>query len=193
MVWDSIPIQLAKENRKFFFGKIKKGARQREFEIAIQWLLDSGLIYKVNMVKKPMLPLKAYVDLSSFKLFFLDTGLLGAMSELDEKVILEGDSIFVEFKGALSEQYVFQQLISDTVYTPYYYGTESTSFEQDFLIQKNSEIVPIEVKASGNVRSQRLKAYIDRFAPKTAIRFSALKYIEQETMKNVPLYAVSWL
>lgn len=193
MVWDSIPIQLAKENRKFFFGKIKKGARRREFEIAIQWLQDSGLIYKVNMVKKPMLPLKAYVDLSTFKLFFLDTGLLGAMSELDEKVILEGDSIFVEFKGALSEQYVFQQLISDTVYTPYYYGTESTSFEQDFLIQKNSEIVPIEVKASGNVISQRLKAYIDRFAPKTAIRFSALKYIEQDTMKNVPLYAVSWL
>ncbi|MCR5732854.1 MAG: AAA family ATPase [Sphaerochaetaceae bacterium] len=193
MVWDSIPIQLAKENRKFFFGKMSSGARRSEYEVAIQWLQDSGLIYKVHMVNKPMFPLKAYQSLSSFKLFFLDTGLLGAMSELSEKVIIEGNEIFVEFKGALTEQYVLQQLVSDTQYTPYYYGTDSTTFEQDFMIQRDSDIIPIEVKAAANVRSKSLKFYIDKFDPKEAIRFSALKYIKQDKLVNIPLYAVCWL
>ena len=160
MVWESIPIQLAKENKKFFFGQIKKGARSADFEIAIQWLLDCGL---------------------------------GAMSDLDAMSILEGNDIFVEFKGALTEQYVLQQIISDTKYTPYYYGTEKVTFEQDFMIQMGKDVVPIEVKAETNLKSQSLKCYCEKYHPQKAIRFSAKKYIDQGWMKNVPLYAVCTL
>ena len=178
MVWDSIPMQLAKENKKFFFGQIKKGARSSEFEIAIQWLLDCGLVYKVNRVNEPHMPLKAYKNMNAYKLFVLDVGLLGAMSELPAESILEGNDIFVEFKGALTEQYVLQQLISDTPYTPYYYGNEKATFEQDFLIQKAKSIVPIEVKAEQNIRSHSLKTYCEKFQPEEAVRFSTLKYKE---------------
>lgn len=190
MVWNSIPMQLAKENKKFFFGQIKKGARSTDFEIAIQWLLDCGLVYKVNRVNEPHMPLKAYVNMSAYKLFVLDVGLLGALSELPAETILEGNDIFIGFKGALTEQYVLQQLISDTDYTPYYYGTDKATFEQDFLIQKERNIVPIEVKAETNIHSQSLKAYCDKFHPEEAVRFSTLKYKKQEWMVNIPLYAV---
>ena len=190
MVWDSIPMQLAKENKKFFFGQIKKGARSTDFEIAIQWLLDCGLVYKVNRVNELHMPLKAYMNMSAYKLFMLDVGLLGALSELPVETILEGNDIFIGFKGALTEQYVLQQLISDTDYTPYYYGTDKATFEQDFLIQKERNIVPIEVKAETNIHSQRLKAYCDKFHPEEAVRFSTLKYKKQEWMVNIPLYAV---
>lgn len=190
MVWDSIPMQLAKENKKFFFGQIKKGARSSEFEIAIQRLLDCGLIYKVNRVNEPHIPLKAYKNMNAYKLFMLDVGLLGALSELPAEAILEGNEIFVEFKGALTEQYVLQQLISDTPYIPYYYGTEKATFEQDFLIQKNRGVVPIEVKAEKNIRSQSLKAYCEKFHPDEAVRFSTLQYMERDWMVNIPLYAV---
>lgn len=190
MVWDSIPIQLAKENKKFFFGQIKKGARSSEYEIAIQWLIDCGLVYKVSRVNEPHMPLKAYKSMNAYKLFVIDVGLLGAMSELEAESILEGNDIFIEFKGALSEQYVLQQLISDTEYTPYYYGTEKATFEQDFLIQKGKNIIPIEVKAETNIHSQSLRAYCDKYHPERAVRFSVLKYMNQEWMENIPLYAV---
>ena len=190
LVWNSIPMQLAKENKKFFFGQIKKGARSSEFEIAIQWLLDCGLVYKVNRVNEPHMPLKAYKNMNAYKLFVLDVGLLGAMSELPAESILEGKDNFVVFKGALTEQYVLQQLISDTPYTPYYYGNEKATFEQDFLIQKAKSIVPIEVKAEQNIRSHSLKTYCEKFQPEEAVRFSTLKYKEQERMVNIPLYAV---
>lgn len=190
LVWDSIPMQLAKENKKFFFGQIKKGARSSEYELAIQWLVDCGLVYKVNRVNEPNMPLKAYKNMNAYKLFLLDVGLLGALSELEAKSILDGNDIFVEFKGALTEQYVLQQLISDTKYTPYYYGTEKATFEQDFLVQRGKNIVPIEVKAGDNIRSQSLKAYCDKFHPDKAVRFSTLKYIDQGWMENIPLYAV---
>ena len=190
LVWDSVPLQLAKENKKFFFGQIKKGARSSEYEIAIQWLVDCGLIYKVNRVNEPNMPLKAYKSMNAYKLFVLDVGLLGAMSELEAESILEGNDIFIEFKGALTEQYVLQQLISDTRYNPYYFGTEKATFEQDFLIQKGKDIVPIEVKASENIRSQSLKAYCDKYKPNKAVRFSTLKYMDQGWMENIPLYAV---
>ena len=193
MVWQSIPIQLAKENKKFFFGQIKKGARSSDFEIAIQWLMDSGLIYKVNRVNEPHMPLKAYINMSAYKLFILDIGLLGALSDLPAKTILEKDEIFVEFKGAFTEQYVLQQLICDTQYTPYYYGTDKSTFEQDFMIQMEDKIVPIEVKAEGNIRSQSLKVYCEKYHPKKAVRFSTLKYMDQGWMVNIPLYAVSTL
>lgn len=190
MVWESIPMQLAKENKKFFFGKIKKGARSAEFETAIQWLSDSGLVYRVYRVNEPHVPLSAYKELTFFKLFFLDIGLLGAMSELDLHSIIDGNKLFVEFKGAFAEQYVLQQIISDTKYSPYYYGTDSATFEQDFLIQKEMDAIPIEVKAETNIRSQSLKAFYDRFHPMNSVRLSLLNYKEQEWMVNIPLYAV---
>jgi predicted AAA+ superfamily ATPase len=190
MVWESIPMQLAKENKKFFFGKIKKGARSAEFEKAIQWLVDSGLVYRVYKVNEPHVPLSAYKELSFFKLFFVDIGLLGAMSELDLHSIIDGNRLFVEFKRAFTEQYVLQQIISDTEYSPYYYGTDSSTFEQDFLIQKGMDAVPIEVKAETNIRSQSLRAFYDKFHPAISIRFSLLNYKEQEWMTNIPLYAI---
>ena len=190
LVWDSVPMQLAKENKKFFFGQIKKGARSSEYGLAIQWLVDCGLVYKVNRVNEPNMPLKAYKSMNAYKLFLLDVGLLGALSELEAESILDGNDIFVEYKGALTEQYVLQQLISDTRYTPYYFGTEKATFEQDFLVQRGKDIVPIEVKAGDNIRSQSLKAYCDKYHPNKAVRFSTLKYIDQGWMENIPLYAV---
>lgn len=193
MVWDSIPMQLAKENRKFFFGKMKKGARSSEFEVAIQWLLDSGLAHKVSRVNEPHVPLSAYKDFSAYKLFVLDVGLLCAMSELDAKSIIEGNSLFVEFKGALTEQYVEQELVASTPYTAYYYGSEKATFEQDFLIQKENKVVPIEVKAETNIRSQSLKAFYEKYKPELSVRFSLRPYKRQDWMVNIPLYAVCLL
>lgn len=190
MVWDSIPIQLAKENKKFFFGQMKRGARSADFEIAIQWLVDAGLVNKVYRVNEPRVPLSAYKNFSAYKLFVIDVGLLGAMSELDVQSVLEGNRLFVEFKGALAEQFVFQQILCDTAYTPYYYGTEKSTFEQDFLVQKGMNVVPIEVKAENNVRSQSLKAFYDKFKPEHSVRFSLLGHKDQEWMENIPLYAV---
>ncbi len=158
--------------------------------MAIQWLTDSGLVHKVHRVHEPKVPLAAYKDFSAYKLFLIDIGLLGAMSELDAKTIIHGNSLFVEFKGALTEQYVLQQLICETDYTPYYYGSEKATFEQDFLIQKEMNVVPIEVKAESNVHSQSLKAFCERFNPRLAIRFSLLPHRNQGWMENIPLYGV---
>lgn len=144
-------------------------------------------------MNEPHVPLAAYKEMNVYKLFVLDVGLLGAMSDLDAMSILEGNDIFVEFKGALTEQYVLQQIISDTKYTPYYYGTEKATFEQDFMIQMGKDVVPIEVKAETNLKSQSLKCYCEKYHPQKAIRFSAKKYIDQGWMKNVPLYAVCTL
>lgn len=190
MVWNSIPMQLAKENKKFFFGQIKKGARMKDFEVAIEWLADCGLIVKVYKVSSPSMPLKAYVDFSAFKLFLLDVGLLGAMSDLDAASILEGNEIFREFKGALTEQYVLQQFVSDTSYTPYYYGTESANFEMDFTIQKGKNVVPIEVKAEVSNQAKSLKMYCQKYNPEYAVRISMKDYREEEWLTNIPLYAV---
>ena len=190
MVWESIPVQLAKENKKFFFGKIKQGGRSSEFETAIQRLVESGLARKVNRVNEPRVPLAAYKDFSSYKLFASDIGLLCAMGGLEARTIIEGNSLFTDFYGALTEQYVMQQLISDTKYEPYYFGTEKATFKQDFLIQKETDVIPIEVKAETNVRSQSLKAFYDKFKPAHSVRFSLLPYREQEWMTNIPLYAV---
>ena len=190
MVWNSIPLQLAKENKKFFFGKIKEGARAKDFELAIEWLQDCGLIKKVYKVSKPAVPLKAYIDFSSFKLYLLDVGLLGALSELDAASILEGNDIFVEFKGALTEQYILQQIVSDTNYKPYYYAGEKSTYEVDFLVQKGKGIVPIEVKAEENLRAQSLKVFCEKFKPEYAVRTSMSGYRQQEWMTNIPLFAI---
>ena len=186
MVWDSIPMQLAKENKKFFFGKIKKGARSSDYEIAIQWLQDCGLIYKVSRVNEPHMPLKAYKSMNVYKLFMAAVFVNFKQKPTKEELI----QALVEFKGALTEQYVLQQLISDTRYTPYYFGTDKSTFEQDFLIQKGKDIVPIEVKAEANIKSQSLKAYCEKYHPEKAVRFSSKKYIDQGWMENIPLYAV---
>ena len=141
-------------------------------------------------MNEPKIPLSAYKNFSIYKLFVLDIGLLCAMSELDAQTILKGNELFVEFKGALAEQYVLQQIICDTNYTPYYFGTDKSTFEQDFIIQKENDVVPIEVKSSTNVRSQSLKAFYEKYNPKTAVRFSLLPYQEQSWMQNIPLYAI---
>lgn len=172
MVWKSLPMQLAKENKKFFFGQIKNGERMKDFEIAIEWLIDAGLIYKTYKITKPEIPLKSYIDFSSFKIFMLDVGLLSAMSELDAVTILNGSDIFIEFKGALTEQYVLQQIVSSTLYTPYYYSGEKSVYETDFLIQKDGGITPIEVKSEDNTKSKRLKVIDEKFKHDYAIRFS---------------------
>ncbi len=190
MVWASLPIQLAKENRKFFFGRIKEGARMKEYETAIQWLVDAGLVYKVHKVTEPAVPLKAYIDFASFKLFMLDIGLLGAMSELDADVIIKGSDIFTEFKGALTEEYVLEEILSSTQYTPYYYSGDKSVYETDFLIQKKGAVIPVEVKAEENVKSKSLRVYYDKFKPEYAVRFSSLDYVDQGWMLNIPLWAV---
>ncbi|MDD6440669.1 MAG: ATP-binding protein [bacterium] len=193
MVWNSVPMQLAKENKKFLFGKIKEGARAKDFEIAIEWLQDCGLITKVYRVNKPAMPLKAYIEFSAFKLYLLDVGLLSAMSDLDARTILEGNRIFTEFKGALTEQYVLQQLIADTEYVPYYFTETKSEGEIDFLIQKGMDIIPVEVKAEENLRAKSLKCFCEKYEPREAIRTSMSDYKQQDWLTNIPLWAIAAL
>lgn len=190
MTWQSLPTQLSKENKKFFFGHIKKGARSKDYEIAIQWLADAGLIHKVNKVTKPGIPLKSYIDFSSFKIYLNDIGLLGALAELDYRSILEKDNAFTEFKGALTEQFVIQELRACTKYTIFYYSTEKSTYEIDFMIQSKNEVVPIEVKAEQNLNAKSLKEYCKKYHPKKAIRTSMADYTKQDVIVNIPLWAI---
>ncbi len=190
MVWNSIPAQLAKENRKFIYGLLREGARAREFELAIQWLLDCGLVHKSLRVKKPGMPLIAYVEMSSFKMFMLDVGLLAAKGDLEPAVLLEGAAIFEEFKGSLTEQFVAQELVT-AGYELYYYSTENSSGEIDFMIQHDSDCIPIEVKAEENLKAKSLKAFCGKYHPRKAVRSSMSNYREQDWMINVPLYAIA--
>ena len=190
LVWNSIPMQLAKENKKYIYGQVREGARAKDFELAIQWLLDCGLIHKVNRVSKPALPLKAYMDLDAFKIFMVDIGLLIAMTDLDAQVIIDGNRIFTEFKGALTEQYVLQQLVAEAGLTPYYYSTPNSTGEIDFMLQGSTTVVPVEVKAEENLRAKSLKAFCEKYHPKYAIRTSMSDYRVQEWMTNLPLYHI---
>ncbi|MCQ9328826.1 ATP-binding protein [Pelistega suis] len=187
-IWHSIPEQLAKENKKFMYSQMQKGARSRDYEIALQWLKDSGLVYAVARVKKPHLPLSAYQD-SAFKLYGLDVGLLAAQSHLDASTLLEGNRIFTEFKGALTEQYVLQQLVASQENTVYYWATEKGTAEVDFVLQRKQEVIPIEVKAEENLKAKSLKVYVDQYLPEQAIRLSMADYREQDWLVNVPLYS----
>lgn len=193
MLWNSIPTQLAKENKKFVYGLVREGARAREYEVAITWLMDVGLVYKVERVKKPDFPLRAYQDFSAFKLFVLDVGLLGAMSRLNAKVILEGDRMFEEFKGALTEQYVLQQLIVHEENDIFYWSSEKGTGELDFLIQMDDKIVPVEVKAEENLQAKSLRSFVQKYDMKYAVRTSMSDYREQDWMVNYPLYDVGSL
>ena len=191
MVWESIPTQLAKENKKFIYGVIKEGARAKDFELAIQWLVDSGLLHKVYSVSKPALPLAAYKELSAFKLYHNDTGLLSAMTKLSAKTLLNGDAIFTEFKGALTEQFVFQQLVENENLAIHYFSFDNSKYEIDFIIQnENDEIIPLEAKSGVNLKAKSFKLFCEKFQPKTAIRTSLSNYYKESWLTNVPLYII---
>lgn len=191
MLWNSLPAQLSKENRKFIYGLVKEGARAREYEIALQWLFDGGLIHRVNNVTAPRLPLKSYEDKSAFKIYALDVGLLAAMSGLDSSIIVEGNRIFTEFMGALTEQYVLQELLLS--YEPYYYAKKNSQLEIDFLIQKAGQVIPIEVKAEENLKARSLRQFVADNESETAYRVSMSNYRLESWLTNLPLYAVETL
>lgn len=188
--WDSIPGHLAQENKKFVFGHIRQGARAKDYEEALTWLSQAGLIRKVPRVTKPGIPLSAYSDNKSFKVFLLDVGLLSAMVGLDSVSVLDGSTAFTEFKGALTEQYVYQQLVSDCGLSPYYWSAENSRGEVDFLVQQNNRAYPIEVKAEENLRSKSLRAFYERYPDTVPRRFSLSGSRDQGWMRNVPLYAI---
>lgn len=189
LIWQSIVSQLGKENKKFTYSSLKKGARSKDYESALSWLSDAGLVYKIIRINKPGVPLKSYEDGNDFKLYVHDVGLLCAMAEIAPTVILGEDDLFKEFKGSLTEQFVLQQLKSKGV-QPNYWTTEGSQAEVDFIIQKESEVIPIEVKAAENLKSKSLKIYYDKFQPNYCYRFSMSNYREQDWMINIPLYAI---
>lgn len=190
MVWQSLPAQLAKENKKFLYGNLKKGARAREFELAIEWLVQAGIIYKVSKCNKPGIPLIAYASPSDFKLFILDVGLLAAMGNLSMQTLIADQTLFEEFKGALSEQYVLQQLKTINHLPIYYWSAENATAEIDFLIQYEDKIIPIEVKAAENLKAKSLKVYYQKYNPATSIRISLSDYRKEPWLTNLPLYAM---
>ncbi len=190
MVWQSVPSQLAKENRRFVYGALRKGARAKDFELAIQWLKDCGLIQQVIRLSKPALPLPAYAD-EGFKMFLSDVGLLGAMSGLDVTTLLHGNAFFNEFKGALTEQYVAQELRCSLGQTPCYWSAERATAEVDFVFQYKSGIYPVEVKAEENLKAKSLKVYSDKYTPAISIRSSMSDYRHDDWLLNLPLYGIS--
>jgi len=193
MLWHSVPSQLAKENRKFIYGLIKKGARAKEYEEALNWLTDCGLLHKVYRVNKPAVPLKAYEDLKSFKLYIVDIGLLGAMAGLDAQSLLHGNVLFSEFKGALTEQFVLQQLLVQNICNINYWSSQNARAEVDFVIQRENQVIPIEVKSEENLRAKSLKVFQNKFNPPVTIRVSMANYRQESTLINVPLYTVNML
>ena len=188
MVWNSIPSQLAKENRKFIYGLLRKGARAKDYETAIMWLIDCGLIHKVSRITTPNLPLKAYEDLKAFKLYLVDIGLLGALAGLKQSALLDGNDMFVEFKGALTEQYVLQQLVTDPDIGIYYYTNDRGNCEIDFLIDEGDKVIPLEVKAEINLKAKSLKTYREKYSPEVAVRTSMADYKENDGLVDMPLY-----
>lgn len=191
MLWNSIPSQLARENKKFVYGLVREGARAKEYEIAIMWLHDCGLIHKVNRVNTADIPLRAYEDRKAFKMFMLDVGLLGCMVGLRSSALLEGNKLFVEFKGALTEQFVCQQLKTIDNLRVYYYTNDRGSCEVDFVVDTGEKIVPVEVKAEVNLRAKSLKTYHEKYSPEISVRTSMADYKKEEWLLNLPLYAIS--
>lgn len=191
LLWESIPNQLTSENKKFIYKKIKQGARANEFEEALSWLINCGLIYKINRISKPALPISAYEDTKSFKLFLLDVGLLSAMSKLPARTLIEGDKIFTEFYGALAEQYVLQQLKTLDDMEIAYWTSESNAAEVDFIIQTNGYVIPLEVKASVNLQAKSLKLYREKFQPEITVKTSLADCEINDGFFNVPLYMIN--
>ena len=190
MVWQSIPAQLGKENKKFVYGVLREGARAKDFELAIQWLVDSGLLLKTHKISKPSMPLIAYQDIFTFKLYFNDVGLLSAKSNLDVKTIIGGSEIFTEFKGSLTEQFVIQQLTKRKNMPIFYWTNDKSTAEVDFVIQHEEKIIPIEVKATENLKAKSFKFFCEKFKPENAIRTSLSDYRKESWLTNVPLYII---
>ena len=190
MLWNSIPSQHAKQNKKFIFGLIREGARAKEYETAIMWLSDCGLVHKVSRINAPNIPLKAYEDLKAFKLFIVDVGLLGAMVGLNQRTLLNGNELFTEFKGALTEQYVMQQLAVNQDLGIYYYTNDRNTCEVDFIVDNGDNIIPLEVKAEINLKAKSLKTYREKFTPEISIRSSMADSSEENGLINLPLYAI---
>jgi predicted AAA+ superfamily ATPase len=190
LLWNSIPSQLAKENRKFVYANVASGARAREYELAMAWLLDCGLIHKIHRVTKVGYPLKTYQDFSAFKLYFNDIGLMSAMSKMDVTVLLKGSAVFEEFKGSLTEQYVLQQLVTNNDMTIAYWSAERSDAEIDLIVQYKDQLIPIEIKAAENLKAKSLKSFCEKHNPKIAIRASLSNYRQEDWMTNVPLYAI---
>ena len=190
MLWNSIPSQLAKENKKFIYGLIRERARAKDYETAIMWLSDCGLVHKVSRINAPNIPLKAYEDLKAFKLFIVDVGLLGALVGLNQRTLLNGNELFTEFKGALTEQYVMQQLAVNQDLGIYYYTNDRNTCEVDFIVDNGDNIIPLEVKAEINLKAKSLKTYREKFKPEISIRSSMADYSEEIGLINLPLYAI---
>lgn len=190
MLWNSIPAQLTKENKKFIYGLIKEGARAKEYELAMLWLSDCGLVHKIHRVNTPSLPLKAYEDLKAFKLFLVDVGLLSCMAGLRQDVLLDGNALFKEFKGALTEQYVLQQLKTLKGLNIYYWTAERGTAEVDFVFDNGREVIPVEVKAETNLQAKSLKVYHEKFQPKLSIRTAMTDYKREDWLLNLPLWAI---
>jgi predicted AAA+ superfamily ATPase len=192
MLWQSVSSQLAKENKKFIYGLVREGARARDYETALLWLSDCGLIHRVHRVSKPGIPLRAYEDMKAFKLYMLDVGLLSCMVNLSQDVLLKGNSLFSEFKGALTEQYVLQQLKTIQSMDAYYWTNDSkNNAEVDFVVQLEGEVIPIEVKAEINLHAKSLKVYYEKFKPKFCLRTSMNDFKKESWVINLPLYAIS--
>lgn len=192
MVWNSIPSQLAKENKKFLYGLVREGGRAKDFETAIMWLSDCGLVHKVSRITTPDLPLKAYEDLKAFRLFLLDVGLLNCMTGLSKRILIDGNEIFKEFKGAITEQYVFQQLRTTTDYRLFYYTNDRNNCEIDLLIDNGKQVIPVEVKAEENLKAKSLKTYREKYHPAVSIRTSLSNYRQEDNgLINLPLYAIA--
>lgn len=190
MLWNSIPAQLAKENKKFIYGLIKEGARAKEYQLALSWLIDCGLVYKIDRVTKPNIPLIAYQDTSAFKLYILDIGILGAMTRINEKILLEGNEIFTEFKGSFTEQFVLTELKSNKDIPIFYWSAEKATAEIDFVIQLGTNVIPIEVKASENLQAKSLKTFIEKYKTTKNVRTSMSNYRKEEKLINIPLYSI---
>ncbi len=190
MVWGNIPSQLAKENKKFIYNALRQGARAKDFELAIEWLKEAGVVYKVGRINNPVLPLDGFVDIDAFKLFVLDIGLLGAMSGLDVKSLINGNEIFTQYKGALTEQFVLQQLLCNEDIVIRYWSTDSGVAEVDFVIQLLGKVIPLEVKAEENLKAKSLKSYIAKYQPPLALRCSMSNFRAEVSLINLPLYAI---
>lgn len=193
LLWSSVPSQLARENKKFVFSAVKKGARARGYEEAIQWLVDAGLLLRVRRITKPSLPLMSYEDKDAFKLYMLDVGLLGAATRIDVHSIIEGNALFTEFKGALSENYVCQELLASGGIAPHYWSSKSSDGEVDFVYETKGAVIPVEVKAEVNLRAKSLRSFVTKYDLERGYRLSLAHFEKQPWLTNIPLYALSLL
>ena len=193
MLWNSVPAQLGRENKKFVYSAVRKGARARGYEEAIQWLVDAGLLLRVNRVSKPGIPLSAYENKDAFKLYMLDVGLLGAASHISPTTLIDGNALFTEFKGALTENYVCQELLAEGGIHANYWSSDKSDGEVDFVYEANGAVIPVEVKAEVNLRAKSLRSFVSRYDIKKGYRLSLAGFTDQGWVENIPLYATTML